>query len=162
MIIMTVMANPSFVVRPVNWQANREELCAIRRAVFIEEQQVPEAEEWDSHDESGYHVIALNDEGTPIGTGRLLLEGRIGRMAVLREYRRMGVGRSILDLLIEIARKEGLGTVILHAQTHALGFYERYGFTAYGRVFTEAGIPHRAMRIKLGPRSSTRLTDREP
>jgi len=156
------MPNPPFIVRPVNWQAHREELAAIRRVVFIEEQEVPEDEEWDGHDESSYHVIALNDEGTPIGTGRLMLEGRIGRMAVLREYRRMGVGRAILELLIEIARKEGLGTVILHAQTHAIGFYERYGFAPYGRVFTEAGIPHRAMRIKLAPNPSTRLKDAEP
>ncbi len=155
------MPNPPFVVRPVNWQANREELAAIRRAVFIEEQQVPEEEEWDGHDESSYHVIALNDEGEPIGTGRLMLEGRIGRMAVLREYRRMGVGRAILELLIEIARKEGIGTVILHAQTHALAFYERSGFAPYGRVFTEAGIPHRAMRIKLEPKARNRHKDRE-
>lgn len=143
------MRNPTFIVRPVNWQAHREELAGIRRAVFIEEQQVPEEEEWDGRDETSYHVMALNQDGKPIGTGRLLLEGRIGRMAVLREYRRMGVGQAILELLVEIARKEGLGTIILHAQTHAMRFYERFGFEAYGRVFNEAGIAHRAMRLKL-------------
>lgn len=155
------MQNPTFTVRPVNWQAHREELAAIRRAVFIEEQHVPEEAEWDGHDESSYHVIALSKDGEPIGTGRLLLEGRIGRIAVLRDYRGMGVGRAILELLIDIARKEGLGTVILHAQTHALHFYERCGFEPYGRVFTEAGIDHRAMRLRLEPRSDSSLTEQE-
>lgn len=145
------MADSPFIVRPVNWNAQRDALAALRRTVFIEEQDVPEEDEWDGHDESSFHVLALDDEGTPIGTGRLLLEGRIGRMAVLKEYRRKGVGAAILELLLEIARKQGIGTVILHAQTHALEFYARYGFVAYGRVFTEAGIPHRAMRIKLEP-----------
>lgn len=154
------MAEPAFVVRPVNWSAQREELVAIRRAVFIDEQGVPEADEWDGRDENSYHVLALTSDGTPIGTGRLLLEGRIGRMAVLKEYRGRGVGGAILELLLEIARKQGLGTVILHAQTHALAFYARYGFAPYGRVFTEAGIPHRAMRAKLEARADAE--SREP
>jgi predicted GNAT family N-acyltransferase len=154
------MPDSPFVIRPVNWSAQRETLAAIRRAVFIEEQHVPEAEEWDGHDETSYHVLALTGDGTPVGTGRLLLEGRIGRMAVLKEYRGMGVGGAILALLLEIARKQGLGTVILHAQTHAIDFYARYGFSPYGRIFNEGGIPHRAMRLKL--EASADPQSREP
>lgn len=144
------MSGPPFVIRPVNWEAQREAISAIRRAVFIEEQKVPPELEWDSHDETSYHVLAFTAEGVAIGTGRLVLEGRIGRMAVLKEHRGKGVGKAILAFLLELARKDGLSTVILHAQTHALGFYSGFGFAPYGRVFKEAGISHRAMRMKLG------------
>jgi len=141
----------TFVARPVNWYASRARLEAVRRAVFIEEQGVPEAEEWDGLDESAYHVLAVTGDDVPVGTGRLLLEGRIGRMAVLKPWRRRGIGGAILELLVDLARKEGLQTVELHAQTHALRFYTAHGFTAYGKTFEEAGILHRAMRIKLEP-----------
>lgn len=144
------MAEPSFVVRPVNWQAHRDKLNAVRRAVFVKEQGVPEALEWDGLDERSYHVLALSAEGRPIGTGRLLPDGRIGRMAVLKRWRGRGVGSAILKLLLDLARKEGHTTVRLHAQTHALGFYAKYGFQAVGEEFMEAGIPHRAMVIRLG------------
>lgn len=144
------MAKPSFVVRAVNWQAHRDKLDAVRRAVFVREQGVPEALEWDGLDERSYHVLALSAAGRPIGTGRLLPDGRIGRMAVLRRWRGRGVGSAILRLLLELARKEGHATVRLHAQTQALGFYEKHGFQVVGEEFTEAGIPHRAMLIRLG------------
>ena len=141
----------SFAARPVNWLASRAKLEAIRRAVFIEEQGVQEAEEWDGLDEGAYHVLAVTGDDVPVGTGRLLLEGRIGRMAVLKPWRRRGVGGAILELLLDLARKEGLGTVELHAQTHAVRFYAAHGFTAYGKTFEEAGILHRAMRIRFEP-----------
>lgn len=144
------MAEPPFVVRPVNWQAHRDQINAVRRAVFIKEQGVPESLEWDGLDERSYHVLALSAAGRPIGTGRLLPDGRIGRMAVLRRWRGRGVGSAILRLLLDLARKEGHATVRLHAQTHALGFYAKHGFQAVGEEFMEAGIPHRAMVIRLG------------
>jgi len=140
-----------FAVRPVNWSVSREKLRAVRRAVFIEEQSVPEELEWDEADERAYHVLATDDEGVAIGTGRLQLDGRIGRMAVAREWRGRGVGAAILQALIELARKEGCGVVRLHAQTHALDFYAKYGFRAVGGEFEEAGIPHRAMELRLVP-----------
>jgi len=139
----------SFVIRPVNWNASREHLRAIRRAVFIEEQHVPEDLEWDAVDSSCYHVLALCGEGTPIGTGRLLPDGHIGRMAVLKEWRGKGVGSAILDTLLGYARMEKLETVKLHAQTHAVEFYRKHGFTVAGDEFMEAGIPHRCMEIHL-------------
>ena len=143
------MPAPTFVVRPVNWPATREPLRAVRRAVFIEEQHVPEELEWDELDEHAYHVLALSSAAEPIGTGRLTTDGRIGRMAVVREWRGRGVGAAILALLIELARKEGLAHVRLHAQTHALGFYARRGFVVAGDEFEEAGIAHRTMTLEL-------------
>ena len=145
------MPPPPYLVRPVNWIASRDKLRAIRRAVFIEEQNVPEELEWDGADERAYHVLASDDEGEPIGTGRLKIDGQIGRMAVSRDWRGRGVGSAILRTLVGLARKEGCSVVRLHAQTHALPFYAKHGFTAIGPEFDEAGIPHREMELRLGP-----------
>src|SRR5688572_22687696 len=149
------MPAPPFVVRPVNWIATRERLRAVRRAVFIEEQRVPEELEWDDADERSYHVLATSADGEAIGTGRLKLDGQIGRMAVAREWRRRGVGTAILQTLVGLARKEGCTVLHLHAQTHAIPFYARYGFATVGGEFDEAGIPHRMMELKLEPAPAT-------
>jgi predicted GNAT family N-acyltransferase len=85
----------------------------------------------------------------PLGTGRIQIDGQIGRMAVLREWRRRGVGSAIMEALLTLARKEGCSRVRLHAQTHAIGFYSRFGFEPHGEVFREAGIPHRLMELTL-------------
>jgi predicted GNAT family N-acyltransferase len=143
------MSSPPFVVKPVNWDVSREALRAIRRVVFVEEQNVPEELEWDDADERSYHVLACTPDNLAIGTGRLLLNCEVGRMAVLREWRRRGVGSAILKALLRLAEKEGCGTVELNAQTHAIGFYEKHGFAAVGREFLDAGILHRRMQIKL-------------
>ena len=148
-IIIRRMKRPAFEVRPVNWLATREKLRAIRHKVFVEEQHVPEELEWDEADDRAYHVLATANDGTPIGTGRLKLDCHIGRMAVLKNWRGRGVGGTILTTLLSLAEKEGCDTVRLHAQTHALGFYEKFGFTATGPEFDEAGIPHRAMELTL-------------
>ena len=140
-----------FAVRPVNWIATRDKLRALRYAIFVEEQRVPEELEWDDADERSYHVLATSEEGEAIGTGRLKLDGQIGRMAVARDWRRRGVGAAILQALLDLARKEGCTMVRLHAQTHALAFYAKYGFTAVGEEFDEAGIAHRMMEIRLAP-----------
>lgn len=145
------MPAPPFVVRPVNWNATRDKLRALRRAVFIEEQRVPEELEWDDADARAYHVLAISEAGEPIGTGRLKLDGQIGRMAVARKWRRRGVGAAILRCLLDLARKEGCTVVRLHAQTHAIPFYAKYGFEAVGEEFDEAGIAHRAMELALKP-----------
>lgn len=142
---------PPFTVRAVNWYANREALRAIRTRVFVEEQRVPEELEWDYEDEHGYHVMALTADGTPIGTGRLLRDGHIGRMAVLKEWRGKGVGSALLKFLLVIAYKMGFDEVKLHAQTHAVAFYARHGFMVEGGEFMEAGIPHVVMRRSTPP-----------
>ena len=146
---------PPFTIRPVNWATSYDDLHAVRRAVFIEEQRVPEALEWDDVDERCYHVLAVSDDGSPIGTGRLLPDGHIGRMAVLRQWRGQGVGSAILQMLLDLARKDGLQAIALNAQTHAIGFYARHGFTVFGDEFLDAGIPHRKMRIQLEPPETT-------
>jgi predicted GNAT family N-acyltransferase len=136
---------PSFTVKPVYWNASQQMLKAIRTTVFVEEQGVSEDLEWDGLDEHAYHVMACAPDGTPIGTGRLLQDGHIGRVAVLKEWRGKGVGGALLDLLLVIANKMGYDEVRLHAQVRVLDFYRRRGFVAEGGEFMEAGIPHIAM-----------------
>lgn len=137
-----------YAVRQVTWRDARHALAAVRRAVFIEEQHVPEELEWDGEDEDALHVLAEAADGTPIGTGRLIRSGRIGRMAVVAAWRGQGVGRAILDALLEAARATGHSELRLHAQTHATAFYARAGFAARGDEFMEAGIPHREMVLR--------------
>ena len=129
----------------VRWLDAHAALSAVRRAVFIVEQAVPEALEWEAADHGAVHVLASAPDGVPIGTGRLLADGRIGRMAVLREWRGRGVGAALLRELMATAEARGIMHLHLHAQTHALPFYARYGFVPSGPEFMEAGIPHRAM-----------------
>lgn len=125
---------------------------AIRRRVFIEEQNVPEEIELDADDEHAFHALAILD-GVAIGCGRTLKradgEVKIGRMAVLREFRKTGVGAQILRFLIERARERGFRKAILHAQLTAQGFYLKEGFNPVGGVFDEAGIAHRKMERDL-------------
>ena len=120
----------------------------IRRRVFIEEQNVPEEIELDADDDRAFHALAILD-GAAIGCGRMLAhddsEVKIGRMAVLQEFRGTGVGAHILRFLIESARERGFRKAILHAQLTAEGFYLKEGFNPVGGVFDEAGIAHRKM-----------------
>jgi predicted GNAT family N-acyltransferase len=139
---------PAYSVERVTWRDAREPLSAIRRAVFVVEQRVPEDLEWDEHDANAVHALASTAAGTPIGTGRLLRNGRIGRMAVLSDWRGRGVGSAVLQLLLDAARELGYAELKLHAQTHALDFYARHGFAAAGEEFMEAGIPHREMFLR--------------
>lgn len=124
----------------------------IRRAVFIEEQGVPESLEIDGRDPACLHVLAWAAEGGPVGTARLLPEGKIGRVAVLAPWRGRGVGSALVRRLVEAADAAGLAKVSLHAQSGTTGFYEKLGFAAEGEEFEEAGIPHRRMvRRRCGP-----------
>ena len=136
-------------IERVSWQTAESDLRALREAVFINEQHVPEELEWDGRDESAIHVLAQDEQDRPIGTGRLLPDGHIGRMAVLPPWRHQGVGRAILTALVNIARKMRLPRVELDAQTQAMGFYEQQGFSAIGEVFMDAGILHRRMQMEL-------------
>jgi len=132
----------------LDWEAARAEASRIRMAVFVQEQGVPASLEMDDRDAACVHALAYVG-GRAVGTGRLLPDGHIGRMAVLKECRAGGVGGAILACLVEEARRRGLTQVVLSAQTHALGFYRRHGFLEVGAVFEEAGIPHQEMRRVL-------------
>ena len=137
------------MVRRVNWHDACDRLRAIRTSVFVQEQHVPEELEWDGLDEHCLHVLAEAAGGDAIGTGRLLPDGHIGRMAVVKEARRRGVGAAILKTLLEEAGKRGHAEVVLSAQLRALEFYREHGFVAEGKVFEEAGILHQTMRKRL-------------
>jgi predicted GNAT family N-acyltransferase len=130
------------------WDGAKAEAKRIRFAVFVEEQGVPAEIELDEIDEHCVHALAV-EGGEAVGTGRLLPDGHIGRMAVLKAWRGRGVGAALLRALIQAARERGDREVVLSAQVHALGFYRRHGFTAQGEIYEEAGIPHQAMRLAL-------------
>ena len=139
----------AFTVEPVEYAAGLPELRVVREAVFVQEQGVPLELEWDELDPLCHHVIARDADGQPIGTGRLTPEHKIGRMAVLAEWRGRGVGDAILLALIDKARQLGWHDLSLHAQVSAIGFYARHGFLPYGERFIEAGIDHQSMRRLL-------------
>lgn len=139
---------PYFAIRHADWHLDGPLLRSVREQVFIREQGVPPALELDALDALSRHVIALS-RGQAIGTGRLLPDAHIGRMAVLRGWRGQGVGSALLESLIEIARSLGMRQVMLNAQLHALPFYLRHGFLPQGGEFLDAGIAHRRMRRTL-------------
>ncbi|MEU9637923.1 GNAT family N-acetyltransferase [Streptomyces tendae] len=162
------MSGPSrppaaYEVRVAEDPADREACFAVRKDVFVAEQKVPEDIEYDAYDADAVHVLAVREDGVPLGTGRLLhgaaatakngdgdpAVGSLGRLAVTAAARGLGVGAALVRAVEAAARARGLTAVDLHAQTHALGFYERLGYQAYGPEFPDAGIPHRAMRRAL-------------
>ena len=132
-----------------DWQAMRARAVPVRYAVFVEEQKVPPEIELDEFDPLSLHALAVDGQGRVVGTGRLLPDGHIGRMAVLREARGRGVGSALLQSLMQAARARGDREVALSAQTHAIPFYERFGFVAEGGQYDDAGIPHRRMRLAV-------------
>ncbi|HHI94273.1 MAG TPA: GNAT family N-acetyltransferase [Gammaproteobacteria bacterium] len=142
-------ANKDFKIQRVTWQNAEAELRILREFVFIKEQNVPPELEWDGEDENAIHVLARDEKGRSIGTARMTSDGHIGRMAVLRAWRRHGVGSKMLTALITIARARQLPRVKLDAQTQAVDFYLRHDFVPQGEVFMDANIPHQHMTRNL-------------
>ncbi|MFF2408644.1 GNAT family N-acetyltransferase [Streptomyces sp. NPDC058092] len=150
-----------YTTRTVVDEQDRAACFQVRKDVFVGEQNVPEEIEYDAHDADAVHVIAVAADGSALGTGRLLhgpaaartggdpTVGSLGRLAVIKRARGLGVGVALVRAIEDAARDLGLAAVDLHAQTHALGFYERLGYAAYGPEFPDAGISHRAMRRAL-------------
>lgn len=136
-------------VRLMAWNEAREAVSPVRFAVFVDEQGVPAEIELDEHDAASVHAVARDAAGTVVGTGRLLPDGHVGRMAVLAAWRSRGVGGRILQALLDEARRRGLVEAVLSAQVKATAFYLRHGFAAEGEVYEEAGILHRRMRRRL-------------
>ncbi|HED36164.1 MAG TPA: GNAT family N-acetyltransferase [Gammaproteobacteria bacterium] len=138
-----------YTLKTTRWKKDKTALSAIRRKVFIEEQNVPEELEWDEDDALCKHILVTDEDNNCIATGRIKPEGHIGRMAVLKECRHSGIGSTILRELIKIARAQKLEKVFLHAQTTAIEFYKKQGFETCSDEFMDAGIPHKAMEKKL-------------
>lgn len=153
------MNTPEFRIEFVRHPDHLADLRAVREPVFIVEQAVPADMEWDELDPVSVHVVARDAQGAAIGTARLTPEHSVGRMAVLKDWRGRGVGEALLQSLIERARELGYPALELHAQTHAIGFYERQGFSAFGPEYDEAGIPHRSMRLDLAPTDERALLE---
>lgn len=128
-------------VRVADWQKDNAEIRRIREAVFIIEQSVPPELEWDADDDSAVHFLALEGD-FPVGTARLLPDGQVGRVSVLKDWRGLKVGDALMQAVIGEAEKRGLKQLALSAQVQATAFYERLGFRIISEEFLEAGIPH--------------------
>ncbi|WP_304454249.1 GNAT family N-acetyltransferase [Nocardiopsis sp. YSL2] len=153
------MRTNELVIRLAQDARDLAAVFVIRGAVFVAEQEVPIEEEWDGRDPAADQFLALLD-GVPVGTVRLVdqgaadggpggVSGLLGRLAVLPKGRGAGTGAALVKAVEERARERGFSSVELHAQTHALGFYERLGYTAHGEEFLDAGIPHLHMVRRL-------------
>lgn len=139
----------NFEIRLGTWTELQAFAQSIRHKVFIVEQNVPVELEWDDMDPICVHAVAFDASGQAVGTGRLLPDGHIGRMAVLPTARGTGVGSAILLALMRQAEQRGDQSVLLNAQTYAQAFYRKHGFVAYGDEFMDAGIPHVQMRYSF-------------
>jgi predicted GNAT family N-acyltransferase len=134
----------------VSFAAHEDAIRHIRHTVFTVEQKVDTTLDFDGLDDKAIQVLCT-EQGLPVGTGRMLNDGHIGRVAVLREYRNKGVGSGLMKTLIETARTRRFREVYLYAQVTAVPFYEKLGFEATGDNFTEAGIRHTPMSLGLRP-----------
>jgi len=137
----------NFNVQKVTWQTHAAQLKAVREQVFIIEQQVPIDLEWDGLDETAQHLLALNTTGEAIGCARLLGDGSIGRMAVLKPWRGLGVGTALLNMAIAHYQQQGIKIITLSAQVHASPFYEKAGFKVCSEPYLDANILHVNMQL---------------
>jgi predicted GNAT family N-acyltransferase len=133
----------------MTWEQAQPTAGPLRFAIFVGEQNVPPGIELDDMDAKCIHAVAFDVDNKAIGTGRLLPDGHIGRMAVVVEWRRRGIGAEILTALMDEARKRGHTEVVLAAQLQAMEFYRSFGFEAEGKVYEDAAILHQNMRKKL-------------
>ena len=140
--------NDSITIREVSWACHQEDLKKVRFAVFVEEQGFAAEIELDGLDPDCSHVLATL-ENQAIGTARLLPDGHIGRVAVLRKFRGKGIGKQIMVKVVEIAENRGLPEVELSSQVHAVPFYEQLGYEPVGEIYDEAGAPHQRMVKRL-------------
>ena len=131
-----------------DWDDLQTWAAPIRYAVFVDEQKVPVDMEIDVWDPQSVHAVAF-DAATAVGTGRLLPDGHIGRMAVLPTARGAGTGSALLQSLMDEARRRGHRATVLSAQTHAVPFYQRHGFEVVSGEYLDAGIPHVDMQRGL-------------
>jgi len=137
-------------VKQISSDEAKARAFGIRMRVFVSEQGVPRDIELDDDDQHAIHFLATSS-GRAVGTARLVMRGKkakVGRMAVLKEYRRKGIGAALLKRVIAAAKRRGARIIFLHAQITVIEFYEKMGFRCVGPVFDEAGIAHRQMVLK--------------
>jgi len=140
---MVVSSAAAFRIVDADWSRDQAGIRAVRHAVFVAEQGISESLEWDGRDGDCRHVLALaGNNAEVVATGRLMADGRIGRMAVMQAWRGCGAGRALLQRLQQLALQEGLRQVYVHAQLEVAGFYSRAGFRVDGQPFVAAGIAH--------------------
>lgn len=135
-------------IKQVTWQQAESDLRKVRTIVFIEEQSVTPEFEWDEIDSGAVHLLAML-ENEPIGCLRIIHHAKIGRMAVLSQWRDLGIGKMLLNEAIDICRKYGSKQIDLSAQTHAIHFYQQAGFQITSEEYTDVQIPHVDMRLIL-------------
>ncbi|GAM75434.1 GNAT family acetyltransferase yjcF [Vibrio ishigakensis] len=134
-------------IEVVDW-SREADIRSVRNAVFSEEQGIDSALDFDGQDKDAMHALVIA-EGKPVGTGRVLSDGHIGRVCVLKSHRGLGLGRDITKALVESAREQKLSRVYLNSQAHAIDFYKELGFETHGEGHMEVGIPHQAMRLEF-------------
>jgi len=139
----------NFTIRSATWNNDSAAIKAVRHAVFIQEQEVPEELESDQFDADSAYVLAEAKDGQAIGCARLQPNGKVTRIAVLEKWRRLGVGSEMLKELISMAKRRQQKTLYMHAQVQAKALYEAFEFKSSGDVFTEAGIEHVKMTRDL-------------
>jgi predicted GNAT family N-acyltransferase len=140
------------IVKKAVEQQEIEDVYKIRRIVFIDEQQVPEEEEYDEYEKEAVHIILYDDSRLPAAAGRYRVVDGIGkaeRICVLKDYRKIGAGKAVMDKIEELAREQELSAVKLNAQTQAIPFYTKLGYEVVSEEFMDAGIPHRTMKKYL-------------
>ncbi len=144
------MIDNRYYVEPANWSADEQVIRTLREQVFVDEQDVDPDLICDHSDPACVHVIARDSAGREaIGTARMSGDGKIGRMAVLADWRRCGVGSAMLQALLDQARERHLNEVYLNSQVDAVAFYQKHGFASAGETFVEAGIDHTRMTLAL-------------
>ncbi|ENX63014.1 MULTISPECIES: GNAT family N-acetyltransferase [Acinetobacter] len=137
-----------YQVKQGNWDQLQQDAKLIRTLVFIREQGIAEADEWDEQDAISQHFV-IYDQDQPIATGRLLQNNSVGRVAVLKAYRGQGLGQMIMLEIIAFAKQQGRIFLHLSSQVHAMSFYQQLGFFVQGDEYDECGIPHIEMRMPL-------------
>jgi predicted GNAT family N-acyltransferase len=141
------MKTKAIQIKTVTWAAAEAYLRAIRTPVFIVEQHVTPEFEWDEHDASATHLLAMaGDE--PVACARII-GNKVGRMAVLQAWRGKGYGMALVQKALEIIKNKGEKTALLSAQTHAIGFYLKAGFKVTSDVYQDVHIPHVDMQLEL-------------
>ena len=136
------------IIKTVDFNNSFTEIEQIRTSVFIKEQHVPVELEWDEFDNDSTHILAYYDN-KPVATARLLNDGHIGRMAVIKAYRNRKIGQNMLKYILKLAKNKSMQKIELSAQEHAVEFYKKYGFSVTSDVYLDAGIPHYDM-VYLG------------